>query len=165
LPSTSQSFSSSSGRANAILLVVTVAVLLVAAEITLRFVYHPEFLGTVIRYDSLLGWSLQPNSSLVSVDAQRDFRYRIDVNHVGLRDREITVEKPDGIHRVLVLGDSFAFGLGLEFGDRFSDLLGSSLGDGVEVINAGVPGWGTDREMLFYQPRPSFAPDVVVLTF
>ena len=158
--------SSSSGRANAVLLVVTLAILLVAAEITLRVVYHPEFLGSVIRYDPLLGWSLDPNSSLVSVDSQRDLRYRIDVNSHGLRDRDVPFEKPEGRKRVLILGDSFVFGVGLNAGERFSDVLDGMLGDDVEVINGGVPGWGTDQEMLFYESSlRRLRPDVVVLAF
>src|SRR6188508_2423085 len=113
----------SSGRANAVLLLVTLVSLFLAAEITLRLFYHPEFLGSVIRYDAALGWSLVPSTSLVSVDSQRDFHYRIDVNSFGLRDREIGVEKPAGVRRVLVLGDSFVFGVGLRNEERFSDML------------------------------------------
>lgn len=158
--------SSSTGRANTILLLVTLIALVIAAEIALRIVYHPEFLGSVIRYDPLLGWSLEPNSSLVSVDSQRGFRYRIDVGAHGLRDREVPIEKPAGRKRVLILGDSFAFGVGLNNGERFSDLLGEMLPDDVEVINAGVPGWGTDQEMLFYETTlRRLQPDVVVLEF
>lgn len=165
MPSSSN-VSSSTGRANAVLLVVTLVVLLIAAELTLRAVYHPEFLGSVIRYDPILGWSLDPNSSLVSVDSQRDLRYRIDVNSHGLRDRDVPFENPDGKKRVLILGDSFAFGVGLNAGERFSDVLEGMLGGEVEVINAGVPGWGTDQEMLFYESSlRRFAPDVVVLAF
>jgi len=159
-------YSSSTGRANAILLAVTLVVLVIAAEITLRIVYHPEFLGSVIRYDPLLGWSLEPNSSLVSVDSQRGFRYRIDVNAHGLRDRDVPPEKPAGRKRVLILGDSFAFGVGLDNGERFSDVLGVVLPDDVDVINAGVPGWGTDQEILFYESvLRRYQPDVVVLQF
>jgi GDSL-like Lipase/Acylhydrolase family len=165
MPSNTRS-SFSSGRANALLLVVTLVVLVVAAEITLRIVYHPEFLGSVIRYDSLLGWSLVPNSSLVSVDEQRDFRYRIEVNALGLRERDVPIAKPRGQNRVAILGDSFVFGVGLNAGERFSDVLDRSLPDDVEVINAGVPGWGTDQEMLFYESFVrKLKPDVVVLTF
>jgi hypothetical protein len=165
MPSTSSS-ASRGRRASVILLLATLVVVALLAEVVLRVVYHPEFLGSVIRYDPQLGWSLQPNSSLVSVDPQRDFRYRIDVNSLGLRDRDIEVEKPRGTHRVLVLGDSFAFGVGLKVGERFSDLLNHSLPGDVEVINAGVPGWGTDQEMLFYESRlRRLKPDVVVLTF
>ncbi len=160
------SLSSSTGRANAILLLVTVFVLAVAAELTLRLVYHPEFLGSVIHYDPLLGWSLEPNASLVSVDSQRGLRYRIDVNSLGLRDRKLALEKPRDTRRVLILGDSFVFGVGLNGGERFSDLLDRSLPDHVEVINGGVPGWGTDQEMLFYESSlRRLRPDVVVLAF
>lgn len=156
----------SSGRANAVLLLVTLGVLFVAAEITLRLFYHPEFLGSVIRYDAALGWSLVPGASLLSVDSQRDFRYRIDVNSFGLRDREIEVEKPAGMRRVLVLGDSFAFGVGLKNEERFSDMLQAMLPDDVQVINCGVPGWGTDQEMVFYETSlRRLQPDLVVLTF
>ncbi|HEU4929297.1 MAG TPA: hypothetical protein VFU38_05655 [Candidatus Krumholzibacteria bacterium] len=156
----------SSGRANAILLIATLVILFVASEVTLRLIYHPEFLGSVIQYDSTLGWSLTPGASLVSVDSQRDFRYRIDVNSLGLREREIEFQKPDGVRRVLVLGDSFAFGVGLKDGERFSDMLQETLPDDVQVLNAGVPGWGTDQEMLFYETAlRRLEPDLVVLTF
>ncbi len=166
MPASERKRSSTSGRANAVLLIVTLVVLVVAAEIALRVVYHPEFLGSVIRYDPLLGWSLEPNSSLVSVDSQRDFHYRIDVNSLGLRDREHAPAPKRGAHRVLVLGDSFVFGVGLNNGERFSDVLDRSLPDDVEVINGGVPGWGTDQEMLFYESSlRRLQPDVVVLTF
>jgi len=162
----SKPHTTSSGRANALLLLVTLFVLIIGAEIALRLVYHPEFLGSVIRYDPLLGWSLQPNSSLVSVDSQRDFRYRIDVNSLGLRDREHAPAPKRDVHRVLILGDSFVFGVGLDNGERFSDVLDRSLPEDVEVINAGVPGWGTDQEMLFYESSlRRLKPDVVVLTF
>ncbi len=148
------------------MLLVTLVVLFVAAEITLRLFYHPEFLGSVIQYDPTLGWSLAPGASLVSVDSQRDFRYRIDVNSLGFRDREIDLEKPDGVRRVLVLGDSFAFGVGLKNEDRFSDMLQRMLPGDVQVINCGVPGWGTDQEMLFYEKSlRRLKPDLILLTF
>lgn len=148
------------------MLLVTLVVLFVAAEITLRLFYHPEFLGSVIQYDPTLGWSLTPGASLVSVDSQRDFRYRIDVNSLGFRDREVDVKKPDGVRRVLVLGDSFVFGVGLKNEERFSDMLQRMLPDDVQVINCGVPGWGTDQEMLFYETSlRRLKPDLVLLTF
>ena len=68
--------------------------------------------------------------------------------------------------RILIVGDSIAFGSGLDVGERFSEVLGRELGDSVEVVNAGVPGWGNDREMLFYELRlRRLKPDVVILSF
>lgn len=155
----------SSGRANVLVLVITVLALLVGTEILLRIVYHPQFVGSVIRYDPLLGWSLAPRARLVSNDPDRGFHDHIDINAFGLREREIETKKRPGVRRILVIGDSVVFGSGLEAGERFSDLLARTLGNNVEVINAGVPGWGNDQELLFYETKlRSLNPDVVVLT-
>jgi hypothetical protein len=97
---------------------------------------------------------------------ERGIHNHIVVNSLGLREHEVAVARPRGRRRVLILGDSIAFGSGLDAGERFSDLLGRGLGDSVEVINAGVPGWGNDQELLFFEQRlRRLKPDVVVLTF
>lgn len=159
-------FLSSAGRANALLLATTILVLIVGAEIALRIAYHPENLGTVIRYDDLLGWSLVPGATFISHDTGRGLHYRIDVNSIGLRDDEVVMPKPKGRKRVLILGDSIAFGSGVEAHERFSDLLKHELPDDTDVINAGVPGWGNDQELLFYErDLRRLEPDVVVLAF
>ena len=159
-------FLSSAGRANALVLLVTVFLLLVGAEIALRITYHPENLGTVIRYDDLLGWNLVPHATLISNDTGRGLHYRMDINSIGLRDDEVTMPKPKGRKRVLILGDSIAFGSGVEAHDRFSDLLKHELPGDVDVINAGVPGWGNDQELLFYErDLRRLQPDIVVLEF
>jgi hypothetical protein len=151
---------------NAAILVATVLALFVGAEAVLRAVYHPVTVGSAIRYDPLLGWSLRPGASVQTDITERHIHNHIVVNSLGLREREITVANPHGRRRILILGDSVAFGSGLEAGERFSDLLGRAFGSGVEVINAGVPGWGNDQELLFYERRlRALRPDVVVLTF
>jgi hypothetical protein len=158
--------SSTSGRANAAVLIATVLTLLVGTEAVLRLVYQPPVVGSAIRYDPLVGWSLRPGASVSTDMTERGIHTHIVVNSLGLREREIAVTRPRGRRRILIVGDSIAFGSGLEAGERFSDLLGHDLGGGAEVINAGVPGWGNDQELLFYEQRlRRLKPDVVVLTF
>lgn len=155
---------SHSGRANVAVLVTTTVVLLLGAEVVLRAVYHPQYVDSVIRYDPVLWWSLKPNARLVSNDPDRGFHGHIQTNSLGLREREVAAKKR-GVRRILVIGDSAVFGSGLEAEDRFSDVLGRALADRVEVINAGIPGWGNDQELLFYEHTLRLLePDVVVLT-
>jgi hypothetical protein len=138
----------------------------VAAELTARAIYHPENLDTVIRFDKILGWSLKPGATYRSVDSQGHFSYNIRINSLGLRERPISLVKTAGKRRVLLIGDSVTFGTGVDAGWRFSDFIQRALKDDIEVINAGVPGWGTDQELIYYE---SFGrrldPDIVVVTF
>ena len=155
----------SGGFKNVIVLVVTTALVCVAAEFTARAFYNPENLGTVVRYDHDLGWSLKPNSSLRSVNYRAGFDYQIDINSHGVRDREFRLRKSTGKRRILILGDSVAFGTGVEEQWRVSSFLARALGDEVEVINSAVSGWGTDQELIHYERfGRQLEADVVVLS-
>ncbi len=68
------------------------------------------------------------------------------------------------IKRILVIGDSFAWGYGVEETQRFSQLLETSMG--VEVINAGVSGYSTDQELLWLKGEGiKYETDLVILVF
>jgi hypothetical protein len=147
-----------------LLVVMSTGVVLVAAEIVARFLWAPGERQRVIRYDPELGWSLIPGSNLHSVDTDRGLDYHIRINSLGLRDPERSRRPPAGTTRVLMLGDSMVFGPGIEMGQRCSNRLDVAMGDRVEVLNAGVGGWGTDQEYL-YLLRDGFElhPDAVIL--
>lgn len=72
-------------------------------------------------------------------------------NNYFYRDRDFESEKKTGITRIGVLGDSIAFGGGIEnLQDRFSNILEKKLNDAgykVEVYNLGRPGYDTQEEL------------------
>jgi len=101
-----------------------------------------------------------------TIHEDTDFRVRVTTNSHGLRDVEIPYEKPPGQRRVLSVGDSFAFGYGVELDECFAKVAQRELGQGWQVINAGVPSWGTCDELDFLQLEGfRYEPDVVVLCF
>ena len=66
--------------------------------------------------------------------------------------------------RLLLLGDSMAFGHGVADGQTFAALL-AAPGAGPEVVNLGVEGYGPDQALLrFENEGRAFAPDAVVLS-
>ncbi len=104
-------------------------------------------------------------------------------NVLGFRTEHETLEKGDGVIRVLALGDSFTFGVGVA---RTSDLwparleaLLSALGGGagatspreemsgaVEVVNLGTAGFTTANQAeLLRRLGWQFDPDLVVIQF
>ena len=63
-----------------------------------------------------------------------------EISTQGLRDREFAVPKPPGLLRILVLGDSVAFGHGVAASEAFPRVLEDLLNSAdrpVEVVNGG----------------------------
>ena len=111
------------------------------------------------RYDAELGWAPVPNSSAVVTNART---FHLQHNSLGFRDIEF---KRDGRPTALILGDSFVWGVDAEANERFTDLLRSRLPD-LNIVNAGVSGYGTDQEYLLLQRLwPTIQPALVVLIF
>lgn len=105
---------------------------------------------------------------------QRDFAYIQRVNQLGLRGRETTVEKPAGTIRVLMLGDSFTMGKGVEDDETFSVLVERALqehlaacgGRSVEVLNGGIDSYAPILSYIYFDRElVRLAPDLVVLNF
>lgn len=68
-------------------------------------------------------------------------RTQVRHNHYGYRGAEFAEEKPPGVYRVAVMGDSYTYGNGVPEDRRFSNLMGEALRDRhVEVLNFGFPG-------------------------
>jgi lysophospholipase L1-like esterase len=88
---------------------------------------------------------------------------RADVGPLGLRDRGYPIPKPRGRKRILILGDSVAYGTGVERDQTFAKLLERRL-DGVDVIDSGVPGYSAYNEVEYYRARGrELEPDLVIV--
>ncbi|HET7292745.1 MAG TPA: hypothetical protein VFM88_09980 [Vicinamibacteria bacterium] len=88
----------------------------------------------------------------------------VQTNSLGFRDREYPADK-GGSFRILGLGDSFAFGVGVEEPMAYLARVEEALRpERVEVINAGLVGAGPDTEArLLEDVGPRLRPDLVVL--
>jgi lysophospholipase L1-like esterase len=107
------------------------------------------------------GYRLAPDFRL------RSGTFRIATNSLGLRGPEIDVDKPPGTVRIAIFGGSAAFGYLVSDGQEAARLLERRLGGeaaGVQVINAGVPGYNLFHSFDFYEETVArLDPDVVVL--
>ena len=154
---------------NLTLLTVSFLVTCALMEGVLRLFYAvpPTWVEPQTRHlkSPLLGWVLPPSSESFTIDAP------VRVNALGLRDRELEVPKPPGTKRVLCLGDSFTFALGVRLEDLYVKQLERRLagdpGDArIEVINAGVAGYNTRQELITLLTLGfSLEPDLVVVGF
>jgi len=99
-----------------------------------------------------------------------DYVWYNERNSWGFRDREHAYQKPKDTYRILILGDSIAYGQMVEFQDifpvRLEQKLNETSGQTVEVINMGLMGWNTVEQLqalIVYGLR--FQPDLVVIAF
>jgi hypothetical protein len=92
-------------------------------------------------------------------------------NSFGLRSPEVAVPKPDGTFRILLLGDSFTFGMRVTDDQVFARRLEDQLrrrypSPRIEVVNGGVLSYCPLLEYLEYRHYlHALEPDLVVVNF
>lgn len=128
-------------------------------NISLRGIIEPHPNNSII-------YTLRPNLDLTFV------RARVVTNSCGMRSPERPIAKPRGVYRIALLGDSFAFGWGVEQDQTFAKKLEDSLNrisqgsPRFEVLNFGVPGYSTFQEVALFEERGlDFNPDAVLVYF
>lgn len=102
-----------------------------------------------------------------------DWKDSLKLNSFGLRDQDHAGVKTENSCRVLILGDSFAFGSGVRDHEVFTELLEnrfiseySGSGKNIEFMNGGIVGSMTYHWLdLLLRIKDSFNPDVVLIVF
>ncbi|RME46121.1 MAG: hypothetical protein D6796_09425 [Caldilineae bacterium] len=114
----------------------------------------------------------QPGAGYTLMKPNRHYEWGgipVDINAHGLRGPETGFDKPDGVYRILNLGDSVAMGWGVRVEETYGQQLAQQLnaeatGTRYEVINAGVPGWNLENELAYLQAEGlKYQPDLIVL--
>ena len=91
-------------------------------------------------------------------------------NSLGFRDDETTLEKPAGVFRILVLGDSFTVGANVEQAAAWPQvlerLLNNKAKQPIEVVNAGTGGFDPFHYAQFVSNYAAdLSPDFILLGF
>lgn len=110
-------------------------------------------------FSETYGWAPRKGASLIVEGKQVSFNAR------GYRGRDWAAAGVDDRTRVVVLGDSIAFGLHVSDEETFTHLL-DARDNGIEAINLAVQGYGPGQELLvLVRDGLRLDPDVVVLAF
>jgi hypothetical protein len=125
--------------------------------------WTPDGRGLNEVFDPLLGWTNSPESSRVENEKVHATSHTTSQSLRGTRI--YSPEKPPGVLRIEVFGDSFAFGSEVADEATYSAVLEQSL-PRAEVLNFGVLGYGLDQALLrFRKEGRASHPDVVVIGF
>ncbi len=136
----------------------------------------PNTLRDFTQYDPVLGWRGVPGA--VGPCTTHRFTTWVVLNREGRRDDEPTPAIPAGMVvpaavpaadprrcTIGLLGDSYAWGYGVNQEEMFAERLETLL-PGCTVNNYGVPGYGTDQELLVLRAAAlRERPRLVILEF
>jgi lysophospholipase L1-like esterase len=157
------------------LFVVSTLLALVAAEVLLRLLHAAPDVGVIHRGRFRLSANpkigFEPVPGFTYHGSERSFiDFEGSGNALGYRDVDHAEEKPPGVYRIVVIGDSVGAGLKVErYDDTFPPLLArrlSSSGVRAEVINLSVSGYNTQQEVETLRDRGlRYAPDLVLVAY
>ena len=144
---------------------------LIVFEFVVRLIEPKE----IMRYffvepDSLLHHKFIPGAKGLYKTTEFETHYAI--NSLGLRDYEFPTKKPANTRRILMVGDSFTEGEGVELNETFSKVLERTLkarqGSVInyQVINAGCGSYSPLLEYLYLKNSGlNLSPDIVLLFY
>jgi hypothetical protein len=144
-------------RAAGMVCAAALAGLLVTEALAQLWVRRVARRGKLFTTDDVLGWKPIPGLRLVRRNADGD-DWLIVTDSAGWRQ---PAGAATGKHRLIVAGDSYAFGEGVNVADRFDSRITSD--PDVAVVNHGVMGYGTDQSLLAAELARPRAGDVVML--
>jgi len=150
---------------NLLLIAVSLLSAVLVCELGLRLFWGGYYLKLDQAYaqdHASRGWSNTPGARVPY--GEPEFVTLVQHNQLGFRGPEIGAKRADRL-RVLVLGDSFAYGVGVQNDETFSARL-EALDRRLEVINTGVNGYGTGQELVVLREDGlRLQPDVVIVAF
>ena len=118
-----------------------------------------------IEYDMTLGWKLKPYA-----EGKLDYTNHLyKLNFMGLRGKDFDIEKKDGVYRIICLGGSSTFGVGLDETDTYpyklENLLSRDTGyRRFEIINAGVLAYNLTQINIFLAEKLlKYRPDMIIV--
>lgn len=167
------------GKENLFLKSLTVLLLIVLGDLIVSsgFLESPNIpekpvcpSGEVTDEDMYMS-TLEPNQYEIEKPPVKSIpAFRSETNSEGLRDQNFSIEKPEGQFRVLVVGDSQTYGLGVNESNRFTEVLERKIDNStdteVRVINAGLSGAGMkDYYQIVFNKAIQYNPDLVFVAF
>jgi lysophospholipase L1-like esterase len=141
-------------------------------EIVLRYTqicYEPQF----DNYKKITKKSKNPilNYELIPNYEGKAFGGFVSINSFGFRGTEVCLKKPKDVYRIAVIGDSWAFGWGVNQNKVFATVLEEMLNENkdqkkFEILNFALFGYNLQQQEIILKERViNFNPNIVIFAY
>lgn len=145
---------------------MSILIFFIGGEVIYRgylYIHKPVYIPSSLKE---LVWELNPGAE----GEMHGVRYKI--NSIGIRDFEYSLKKTAGVFRIAVVGDSVAFGYGIDdMKDLFSNVMEGELNKRYknirfEVLNFGISDTSSHHHLTVIKNKIlMFEPDLVLLGY
>ena len=153
-------------------LILTFALLEIGARLWLNYLATPEQYDRYVLFTSLepkdYAWTPHPYLAYSPTPNYR--KGQTFHNSLGFRNDEFSLEKPEGVYRIVALGGSSTYDVSIKdnretFTAQLEEILREEYGyTDVQVINAGVPGYNSWEILVNLEFRVlDLDPDLVII--
>jgi len=108
------------------------------------------------------------NSSFRPWKRFRDFRFTVSTNRLGFRGPDFPIHRTPGVKRILVFGNSFTYGWGVDFEETWPRLLErelSAAGISAQVANLSCAATnGMEMKEIVERSIPLLKPDLIIIS-
>ena len=144
-----------------------VAVLLtfIAAELLIRLT-SPQ-VSMYPRWEFSLRYGLEPSQDASIIHpAPGRWRFTYTTNEHRHRGDPVPVSDEYARKNIVVLGDSYTFGIGVDDGEEYAAVMQARLRPEFDVINLGSAGWGLTQQIRrYYEFGQAYRPQLVIVQF
>jgi lysophospholipase L1-like esterase len=151
---------------------LTFFILEIGARVWLNYLATPDQYDRYVLFTSLdtQDYAWTPHPYLAYYPTPNYQKGLTSHNSLGYRHEEFSLEKPDGVYRIVALGGSSTYDVSIKdngetFTAQLEKLLDEEYGyQNVQVINAGVPGYNSWEILVNLQFRVlDLDPDLVII--
>lgn len=147
------------------MLAIVVAVPLLFAEIFLRL-FHPQaMMWPRLQFSPEYSVKMPPDTVMVN-GMPGEWKFIYTVNADGYRGKAVPITNVYDKDNIVILGDSYSFGLGVNDGEEFPAIMSDKLQSSHNIVNLGSAGWGLGQQIRrYFEFGQLFKPKTVILQY
>jgi len=158
-----------SSRRKILFSIITLLVIFVicfgCGELIIRIFRPQHYLYPRWKFSSQYGSMLFENCKMIHACPGR-WRFNYTINEYQYRGKLIPISNTYDKKNIVILGDSFSFGTGVNDGEEFAAIMAGQLKNDFNIINLSVGAWGLTQQIRrYYEFGKLYSPEIVILQF